>query len=122
MNSYILLVKNAGVEMAQSEAEIAELPNGTELLGIYPDGNVESYRDLIYYVAQVLGCVCQINRSGKLELIAYGNQPVAEFTARHRFSSSYSDFVTKYTAVYSTDEVNAKSEYYAPPLWIRMMD
>jgi len=104
--------EKCGVEMAQSEAEIAELPNGTELLGIYPDGNVESYRDLIYYVAQVLGCVCQINRSGKLELIAYGNQPVAEFTARHRFSSSYSDFVTKYTAVYSTDEVNAKSEYY----------
>ena len=32
--------------------------------------------------------------------------------SKHRFSSSYSDFRTRYTAVYSTNEVEAKSEYY----------
>lgn len=100
------------VELAHTQEEIEAMPNGAELLGIYPDGNIETYRDLIFYVAQVLGRVCQINREGKLQLFSYGNEPVVELEAKHRFSSSYSDFVTRYTAVYSTNEVDAKSEYY----------
>lgn len=100
------------VELAHTKEEIEAMPNGTELLGIYQDGNIETYRDMIFYVAQVLGRVCQINREGKLELKAYGTEPVVTMEAKHRFSSSYSDFVTKYTAVYSTNEVDAISEYY----------
>jgi len=100
------------VELAHTQEEIEAMPNGMELLGIYPDGNIETYRDLIFYVAQVLGKVCQINRKGQLELISYGNTPVMTVEAKHRFSSSYSDFRTRYTAVYSTNEVEAKSEYY----------
>ena len=100
------------VELAHTQEEIEAMPNGTELLGIYPDGNIETYRDLLFYVAQVLGKVCQINREGKLQLVSYGNEPVVTMEAKHRFSSSYSDFVTRYTAVYSTNEVDAVSEYY----------
>ena len=101
------------VELAHTQEEIEAMPNGTELLGIYPDGNVETYRDLLFYLAQVLGKVCQINREGKLELVSYGNDPVVTMESRHRFSSSYSDFRTRYTAVYSTNEVEATSEYYS---------
>lgn len=100
------------VELAHTQEEIEAMPNGTELLGIYPDGNIETYRDLLFYVAQVLGKVCQINREGKFQLVSYGNEPVVTMEAKHRFSSSYSDFVTRYTAVYSTNEVDAISEYY----------
>lgn len=100
------------VELAHTKEEIEAMPNGTELLGIYQDGNIETYRDMLFYVAQVLGRVCQINREGKLELKAYGAEPVVTMEAKHRFSSSYSDFVTRYTAVYSTNEVDAISEYY----------
>lgn len=100
------------VELAHTKEEIETMPNGTELLGIYQDGNIETYRDMIFYVAQVLGRVCQINREGKLELKAYGSEPVVTMEAKLRFSSSYSDFVTRYTAVYSTNEVDAISEYY----------
>lgn len=101
------------VEMAQTKAEIDALPNGKETLGIYADNDMESYRDLLYYVAQVLGCVCQINRDGKLQLIPYGITPIAEVPSRHRFDSSYSDFVTRYTAVSSTNMMTEESEYYA---------
>ena len=100
------------VELAHTKEEIEAMPNGKELLGVYQDGNIETYRDMIFYVAQVLGRVCQINREGKLELKAYGAEPVVTMEAKHRFSSSYSDFVTRYTAVYSTNEVDAISEYY----------
>ena len=100
------------VELAHTKEEIEAMTNGKELLGVYQDGNIETYRDMIFYVAQVLGRVCQINREGKLELKAYGAEPVVTMAAKHRFSSSYSDFVTRYTAVYSTNEVDAISEYY----------
>nr|DAL75792.1 MAG TPA: hypothetical protein [Bacteriophage sp.] len=108
----LLACEKCKVELAHTREEIEAMPNGTELLGIYQDGNMETYRDMIFYVAQVLGRVCQINREGKLELKAYGAEPVVTMEAKHRFSSSYSDFVTRYTAVYSTNEVDAISEYY----------
>ena len=100
------------VELAHTQEEIETMPNGTELLGVYQDGNIETYRDLVFYVAQVLGRVCQINREGRLELKAYSTEPVVTMEAKHRFSSSYSDFVTRYTAISSTNEVDAISEYY----------
>lgn len=107
-----LACEKCKVELAHTQEEIEAMPNGKELLGVYQDGNIETYRDLIFYVAQVLGKVCQINREGKLELKSYGAEPVVTMKAKHRFSSSYSDFVTRYTAVYSTNEVDAISEYY----------
>ncbi|MDD4370433.1 MAG: hypothetical protein PHD56_05095 [Anaerostipes sp.] len=112
--SFLLMASTeCNVALAQSKAEIEAMPNGKETLGIYSDNDMESYRDLIFYVAQLLGCVCQINREGKLELIPYGISPVAEVTSRHRFDSSYSDFVTRYTAVSSTNLITEESEYYA---------
>lgn len=112
--SFLLMASTeCNVELAQSKAEIEAMPNGKETLGIYSDNDMESYRDLIFYVAQLLGCVCQINREGKLELIPYGISPVAEVASRHRFDSSYSDFVTRYTAVSSTNLITEESEYYA---------
>lgn len=100
------------VELAHTQEEIETMPNGTELLGVYQDGNIETYRDLVFYVAQVLGRVCQINREGRLELKTYGAKPVVTIEAKHRFSSSYSDFMTRYTAISSTNEMDAISEYY----------
>lgn len=100
------------VEMAQSREQIEALPNGKETLGIYAENDMETFRDLIYYVAQVLGCVCQINRVGKLELIPYSKMPVDTIPAKERFSSSYSDFVTRYTAISSTNRLKEIAEYY----------
>lgn len=112
--SFLLMASSeCNVALAQTKAQIEALPNGKETLGIYSDNDMESYRDLIFYVAQVLGCICLINREGKLELIPYGISPVAEVTSRHRYDSSYSDFVTRYTAVSSTNLITEESEYYA---------
>jgi hypothetical protein len=110
------ICKACKVEMAQSMTEIESLPNGKETLGIYSDNDIETYRDLLYYVAQVLGCFCQINREGKLELLQYGKESVFEITTKQRYDSSYSDFVTRYTAVSSTNKITEEAEYYALPI------
>lgn len=108
-----LLSKACHVELAQTKEEIEALPNGTELLGIYQDNDIESWRDFLYYLAQTLGCFAVIDRYGKLCLTTYGNTPVMAIDIRHRFSSSFSDFVTRYTAVSSTNKKTETAEYYA---------
>ena len=102
-----------GVELAQSQAEIEALPNGSELLSIYPENDIETCRDVLYFTGQVLGGFFCVNREGKLEFRQYGETPVMEVLQKHRFSSSFSDFVTRYTAVSSTNLRTQTSEYYA---------
>lgn len=107
-----LCCKACKVEMAQSQADYEAMPNGTELLSIYTENDIETYRDVLYYVGQVLGGFFCINREGKLELRKYGNEPVMEMETKHRFTSSFSDFITRYTAVSSTNMKTETAEYY----------
>ncbi len=107
-----LCCKACRVEMAQSREEIEAMPNGSEMLSIYTDNDIETYRDVLYYVGQVLGGFFCINREGKLELRKFGNEPVMEVWSKHRFTSSFSDFITRYTAVSSTNMKTEIAEYY----------
>lgn len=100
------------VALAQTQEEIEALPNGDQELSIYSENDIESYRDVLYYVAQVLGCFCVINREGKLELRKYTDDPVLTVEVQQRFSSSFSDFITRYTAVSSTNMKTETAEYY----------
>ena len=108
-----LCCKACNVVLAHTQAEIEVMPNGTELLSIYPENDIETYRDVLYFVGQVLGGFFCINREGKLELRKYGAEPVMEVKSRHRFTSSFSDFITRYTAVSSTNLRTQTAEYYA---------
>lgn len=101
------------VKLAQTRADIEAMPNGMENLSIYTDNDIETFRDVLFYVGQVLGGFFVINRSGQLELKKYGNQPVLTVERRHRFTSSFSDFITRYTAVSSTNLRTQIAEYYA---------
>lgn len=58
-------------------------------------------------------CFASFNRLGKLELKQYGMTPVFEVNNTHRFTSSFSDFKTRYTAVSSTNLRTQMAEYYA---------
>ncbi|WP_010651581.1 hypothetical protein [Oceanobacillus massiliensis] len=108
-----LACEKCGVEMAQTKEEIDSMPNGAFVFGIYTENDIETWRDLIYYIAQVLGCFATINRVGKLEFRKYGNVSVMDVPNTQRFSSSFSDFVTRYTAINSTNIRTKQSEYYA---------
>ena len=108
-----LCCKSCKVEMAQTQAQIEALTNGTQVLSIYTENDIETYRDCLYYVGQVLAGFFVINREGKLELRKYGMTAVQTYEAKHRFSSSFSDFITRYTAVNSTNRRTEIAEYYA---------
>jgi hypothetical protein len=108
-----VMCKACGVELAHTQAEIEALPNGTELLGVYPENDIETWRDFLHYLSQALGCFAQISREGKLMLVQYKAEPVVTIKNTHRYSSSFSDFVTRYTAISSTNVRTGTAEYYA---------
>ena len=111
---FMVLCSNAcDVNLAQDRATIEAMPNGSENLSIYSDNDIETYRDVLFYVGQVLGGFFVINRAGELELRKYRNTPVLLVERKHRFSSSFSDFITRYTAVSSTNLRTQIAEYYA---------
>ena len=105
--------KACKVELAHTQAEMEALPNGTTVLSIYSENDIETYRDVLYYIGQVLGGFFCINREGNLELRKYGNEPVMNISNKQSFSSSFSDFITRYTAVSSTSMKTQTTEYYA---------
>ena len=108
----MLCCKACKVEFAQRSEEIAAMPNGAAVLSLYGENDVETYRDVLFYIGQVLGGFFVINREGKLELRKYGNEPVMDISSKQRFSSSFSDFITRYTAVSSTNLRTQIAEYY----------
>ena len=100
------------VDLAQDRETIEALPNGSENLSIYTDNDIETYRDVLFYVGQVLGGFFVINRVGELELRKYSDLAVLTVERQHRFTSSFSDFITRYTAVSSTNLRAQIAEYY----------
>jgi len=115
-NAYALLslcCKACNVELAHRQEEVEAMPNGAEVLSIYPENDIETYRDVLFYTGQVLGCFFAINREGRLEIRKYGSTSVFTISDKHRFTSSFSDFITRYTAISSTNVRTQIAEYYS---------
>ena len=85
----MLCCKACKVEFAHTQTEIESMPNGSEVLSIYAENDIETYRDVLFYIGQVLGGFFCINHEGKLELRKYGNEPVMNIGNKQRFSSLF---------------------------------
>lgn len=101
------------VELGMTEDEVKAFVNGEEVLAIYQDHDIETYRDFIHYIASTLGAFAQVSRDGKLVLKKYAESISTEIKTRERFSSSISDFKTRYTAINSTNAKTKIAEYYS---------
>jgi len=94
------IASECDVELAQSEQEIRALPNGIIGFTLYAENELETFRDLLSWVAQTCGCFATCTRYGKIELRLYGNEVVDEIGTTDRWTGgSFSDFVTRYTGV-----------------------
>ena len=101
------------VELGMTEDEVKAFVNGEEVLSIYQDHDIETYRDFIHYIASTLGAFAGVSRDGKLVLKKYAESISTEIKTRERFSSSISDFKTRYTAINSTNAKTKIAEYYS---------
>lgn len=97
----IQLIKTAsGVDFAQTESEIQALPNGNKGFVLYAENDIATCRDMLYWLAQTMGCFATCDRQGKIVLRQYGGDVVDSLSSSVRWrGSSFSDFITYYTSI-----------------------
>lgn len=105
---------NCGVQLGMTAEEMAALPNGDQILGLYPDNDIETWRDLISWIAVTIGGFATINREGKLVFRTWKDTADIEIGINDRFKGgTWSDFSTNYSAITVNDKINGTQDYYA---------
>lgn len=100
------------VTLAHTQQEIEAMPNGSTYFNYYSENDVETWRDIVSWVAQTLGGFATINRDGELEIRHYSTVPVDTIDYAHRDrQGSFSDYITKYTGISYLDLANQKTIY-----------
>lgn len=88
------------VELANTEEEISAFENGTEELTLFTTDNVYSFRDLLHWLSQAMGCFATIDRDGRLILKTYSRDPVDTIDSKHRFKGGqFAPYKTRYDGV-----------------------
>lgn len=108
----VVACERCNVSLAQTESQLKSLPNGQVYFNFYSDNDVETWRDLISWVAQTYGGYATINREGKLEIRVYSDNSIDTLglTDRHD-GGSFSDYVTRYTGL-SYLEISSQTTRY----------
>ena len=103
-----------GVNLGMSAMECNALTNGTEILGIYPDDSMETWRDMISKVAQVACCFATMDRSGALVLRPLPAKTDVTITigANARYSTSFCDYTSFYDTISVVDMKNETTRTY----------
>lgn len=95
-----LICKKCGVTFGMTKAQCQALPNGDAVLGIYPENDVKTWRDLAHYIGQLVGGFVTADRQGHIVLRSFGNPTDYEVDASKRMTGSkFSDYTTNYTGV-----------------------
>lgn len=93
------IAEKCGVELAQTQEELAAFPNADYLLSVEVD-KVDSYRDLLSYLGMLTASFAIFDRYGKLKLVPYATEPCVEFGKKQRFTNSmFSDYTTVFSGV-----------------------
>lgn len=109
--SYI--ATECSVTLGQTQEEIEALPNGTELLGIYPENDIETHRDFLYWLAQTCGCFACADREGNIVLRQFGVENDIVLDEMHRDTDVvFSGYTTKWTGISVIDIATQMTMYY----------
>ena len=111
---FAMMACNAcGVEFGMTQAEVQALPNGSDQISIYQDNDIETWRDLMAWVAQTAGSFATCDRSGKIVLRQYDQNVVDTIDDDHRLiGGKFSDFETRYTGISVVDIASKMTRYY----------
>lgn len=101
-----------GVTLGMTQAEVEALPNGDNLLGLWTENDIETFRDLISWIAQTLACYATIDRTGRLVLRNYKSTPSDSIPEVNRYRGDvYSTFETRYSGV-SVVDIKSQTTMY----------
>lgn len=109
-----LACRTCGVTLGMTQEEVEAMPNGSQPLTLEDLGDIETWRDILYWIGVTLSAFSFINRQGKLELKNFHSQVDDTLPVNVRYDgATYNDTVMTYTGVYVTVNAEGKAKYYA---------
>lgn len=111
---YLLACESCGIEPAMYRTDFDSFANGGKKLQLYADNDIETWRDVMSWVAQTCGCNVFADRDGKLVLRPYRREVTDSIDTEHRFTGcSFDDYETKYTGLSVVNIEKQETNYYS---------
>ncbi len=108
-----LACQSCGVTFGMTREEVEALPNGNKTLILNTMGDIETWRDYIYWIAVTLCSFAVMDRAGNLILGTFHNSVDDEVPHKVRYTgSTYGDEIIRYTGINIYVEEDKTIEYY----------
>ena len=108
------ICQRCNVTFETTEAQFQSFANHNVILSAYNESDVETYRDVLAWLAQTCGCFATASRAGGIVFKSYGSVAVDTIDDTNRFTDcSFSDFSTRYTGMSVVDMASQKTNYYS---------
>ncbi len=108
------IAEATGVNFANTEKEFESFANGTTMISETTTNDVETWRDLVSWLAQTIGCFATADREGNIVFRSFDQTVVDTIDDAHRFTGgSFSDYVTRYTGLSVVNMEDSTTSYYA---------
>lgn len=105
-----------GITLAQTQQEFEQLPNADVTFTFASNTGVETWRDIVSCIAQVVGGFATCNRAGELVIVPYGQTTCDSLdTSQRHTGGNFSDYTTKYTAFSVTFVETKETRTYMQP-------
>ena len=102
-----------GLTLGTTEYEFSNFVNGSTILSMLTENDIETWRDFLSWVAQTVGCNAMADREGKIIFKAYNQTVVDTIDETHRFKGcTFSDFTTRYTGISCVNIAEKTTSYY----------
>lgn len=93
------ICETCGVQLAQTEDELDEYPNGTELIQIDETTGCQTYRDCARVLAQMMGSFVVADNTGAIALRRFAKEPCTTLAKSNRQNTTISDYVCHYSGL-----------------------
>lgn len=94
-----LISTKTGIDLGQTEEQIAALPNGTADLGLPGQTNIQTYRDMLRDLSVCLAGFGYIGRDGKLYIGQFSKTSCRTISANNRGNDTIAIYKVAYSAV-----------------------
>ena len=89
-----------GITLANSPADFQSFANGNRVFTLPTGSKIQTCRDLIMWLCQLMGCFARMNRLGQLEIVPVkAGAVVKTLNRQQRYSVDVSDFIVNITKV-----------------------
>ena len=90
---------DTGYQLSFTQESLANFVNYDALMQLDGTRGIQTYRDAVKCVCQLLGCFAQDDRTGKLELRKFSGTTTATLTKAHWYSMTPADYMCNYVAL-----------------------